>query len=113
MNLFDLYTDFASVTICYSELDTLVLEFGVSLISFIFSMLPKIISFYVILKCLFTSEEKWKKDVVVDKNQLTSSTYDEDFRRKMIFRAFTASEFRSQAVCVDFIKFEVCKTEMV
>lgn len=31
----------------------------------------------------------------------------------MIFRAFTFSEFRSQALCVDYIKYEIYKTEFL
>jgi hypothetical protein len=31
----------------------------------------------------------------------------------MIFRAFTFSEFRSQALCVDYIKYEIFKTELL
>ena len=110
--MFDLYTDFAFVTIAYSEKELTNL-FILSMTSFVLSMIPKVISFYVIFKVLTTKEKKWQRDVQIDKNQLTSSTYDDDFRRKMIFRAFTASEFRSQALCVDFVKYEVYKTEMI
>ena len=31
----------------------------------------------------------------------------------MIFRAFTFSEFRSQALCVDYLHYEIYKTELL
>ena len=42
-----------------------------------------------------------------------SVQYDDDYRRKIIFRAFTFSEFRSQALCVDYIHYEILKTELL
>jgi hypothetical protein len=110
--LFDLYTDFAFVTIAGSE-NGLTNLFMLSMTSFVLSMVPKFLSIFIILKVLFTDEKKYQRDAIMDKDKLTSSTYDDDFRRKMIFRAFTISEFRSQALCVDFIKYEVYKTEVL
>lgn len=38
---------------------------------------------------------------------------DDDQRRKIVFRAFIFSEFRSQALCVDYIDYEIHKTELL
>ena len=67
LNLFDLYTDFAFVTIAYSEKELSHL-FILSMTSFVLSMIPKAISFYVILKVLTTNEKKWHRDVQMDKS---------------------------------------------
>ena len=50
-------------------------------------------------------------DPLTNQNYLASSVYDEDQRRKLVFRAFTFSEFRSQALCIDYISYEIYKTE--
>lgn len=79
--------------------------------SFVMILIPKIASFYVILKILISKKSKITNDPLLDKNEVNSSVYDEDTRRKLIFRAFTFSEFRSQALCVDYIGYEIYKTE--
>lgn len=94
LNLFDLYTDFAFMTIAYSEKELNIL-FILSMTSFTLTMIPKLLSFYIIFKVLYSPKKKYKRDPVLNKSQTASSAYDDDFRRKMIFRAFTFSEFRS------------------
>ena len=113
LNLFDLYTDFAFMTFAYSEKELNIL-FVLSMTSFTLTMIPKVLSFYIIAKVLYSPKKKYKRDPNLNKqNQQASSAYDDDFRRKMIFRAFTFSEFRSQALCVDYIKYEIYKTEFL
>lgn len=65
----------------------------------------------MIIKVLASKRTKIKNDPLLDKNQANSSVYDADTRRKLVFRAFTFSEFRSQALCVDYINYEIYKTE--
>jgi hypothetical protein len=103
LNLFDLYTDFAFLTIAYTEKD----------LSVFFVLIPKILAFYIIIKILTTSNKKLRKDPLLRINEVNSSVYDEDIRRKLIFRAFTFSEFRTQALCVDYIHYEINKTEFL
>ena len=110
LNLFDLYTDFAFLTIAYAEKDLSVF-FVLSMTSFVLILIPKILSFYIIIKILTSSKKKLRKDPLLRINEVNSSVYDEDLRRKLIFRAFTFSEFRTQALCVDYINYEINKTE--
>jgi hypothetical protein len=85
--------------------------FALSMASFVLTMIPKVISFYIILKILCGCEKKYNNNPVHGQSKLSS--YDEDKRRKLIFRSFTFSEFRSQAVCVDYIWYEKHKTEFL
>lgn len=110
LNILDIYTDFMFLTICYIEKE-LTYYFVLSLCSFVLIMIPKLISFFIILRILCSSRAKITQDPLLDKNESVSSVYDEDTRRKLIFRAFTFSEFRSQALCVDYIGYEIYKTE--
>jgi len=57
LNLFDLYTDFAFMTIAYSEKE-LGAFFALSLTSFVLIMIPKILSFYLILKIIYSKEKR-------------------------------------------------------
>ena len=106
LNLFDLYSDFAFLTIAHSQKD-LGTFFVLSMTSFVMIMVPKVLSFWLVLKILCMSSNQKKHGM------LASSAYYEDLRRKMIFRAFTFSEFRSQALCVDYINYEIYKTEFL
>ena len=112
LNLFDIYTDFAFITIVYQEGD-LLLFFVMSLTSFSLTMIPKLYSFFLILKILCSRKKKFKSEAGQEKEHLLSSAFDGDLRRKLIFRAFTFSEFRSQALCVDYIHYEIYKTELL
>lgn len=111
LNIFDIYTDFAFITIVYQG--GLTLFFTMSLTSFCLTMIPKLYSFSLILQILCSSQQKFKTDAGLEKEQLVSSAFDGDLRRKMIFRAFTFSEFRSQALCVDYLHYEIFKTELL
>lgn len=104
--MFDLYSDFAFLTIAHSQKD-LGTFFVLSMTSFVMIMVPKVLSFWLVLKILCMSSNQKKHGM------LASSAYYEDLRRKMIFRAFTFSEFRSQALCVDYINYEIYKTEFL
>jgi len=66
--------------------------FAPSLVFFILSMLPKLYSYYLLLWIIFTRPT-------------------DDKRRKYTFKAFTFSEFRVQALNVDYIVYEKMKTE--
>ena len=80
-----------------------------SMTSFVLTLLPKVYSFWLIFKILLTSNEKYKNEPLL----LGAKPLDDDQRRKMIFRAFIFSEFRSQALCVDYIMYEIHKTELL
>ena len=111
LSIFDIYTDFAFITIVYKG--GLNLFFIMSLTSFSLTMLPKLYSFYLILQIICSRDQKFQTDIGLEKEQLVSSAFDGDLRRKMIFRAFTFSEFRSQALCVDYLHYEIFKTELL
>ena len=112
LNLFDLYTDFCFLTIAYSE-TSLSVYFVFSLCSFVLTMIPKAVSMYYIFSLLQNKTSKsLNQDPFQNQNEPNSTVYDEDRRRKMVFRAFTYSEFRSQALCVDYINYEIYKTEV-
>jgi len=55
LNLFDIYSDFAFITIVYKE-GGLVLFFALSLTSFTLTMLPKLYSVFIILRILCTRD---------------------------------------------------------
>lgn len=84
-----------------------------SLISFILVFIPKVVSFYILLTVLFTRRSKIRLDPLLDKNQSVATVYDDDTRRKLVMRAYTFSEFRSQGTCIDYINYEVYKTEFI
>jgi hypothetical protein len=95
LNLFDLYTDFCFLTIAYSE-TSLSVYFVFSLCSFVLTMIPKAVSMYYIFSLLQNKTSKsLNQDPFQNQNEPNSTVYDEDRRRKMVFRAFTYSEFRS------------------
>ena len=106
LNILDIYTDFSFLTITYVE-NELGIYFALSSCSFVLIMIPKFISFYLIIKILLSSRQSITKDPLLDKSESYTNVFDEDTRRKLIFRAFTFSEFRSQALCVDYIGYEI------
>ena len=99
INLFDIYSDFAFLTIVYQE-QSLKVFFMLSMTSFVLVMLPKLYSFYLCLKVLANGEEYSEKPLIGKRHgdtlkKMSNISYDDDKRRKTIFRAFTFSEFRS------------------
>lgn len=91
LGLLDIYTDFAFITIAYKE--GLIEHFVLSLFFFVLTILPKLYSYGLILKILDGKADS------------------EDKRRKFAFRAFTFTEFRVQALNVDYILYEKMRTE--
>ena len=49
----------------------------------------------------------------MQKNQIVSLSFDDDYRRKMVMKAFVFSDFRSQVLSVDYTSYDYRKYELV
>jgi hypothetical protein len=55
------------MTIAYSEKELNIL-FILSMTSFTLTMIPKVLSFYIIFKVLYSPKKKYKRDPLLNKN---------------------------------------------
>ena len=123
LGLFDIYTDFAFITIVATK-EELLPFFVLSTISFSLTMLPKLYYFFLVgrVLCMRSPSDEDEKDddkrlkggaSATDRQRSTAFEHDDDQRRKLVFRAYTFSEFRCQALCVDFVQYEISKTALL
>lgn len=66
----------------------------------------------MLMRILCSGEKKYKISplLAAPTKSMMSPYFDDDLRRKTIFRAFVFSEFRSNALCIDFIQHEIYKS---
>jgi uncharacterized membrane protein len=66
LNLFDLYTDFAFITMVYKD-PKLQVFFMLSMVSFVLTMLPKVYSYFLIGRILIDDHRKFRLDPLMGK----------------------------------------------
>lgn len=89
--------------------------FIMSLSSFSLTILPKVYSLVLLIGILCARDKKFKMKPLLGESTKSTMTsqFDDDIRRKTIKRAFILSEFRINAMCVDYIKYEIDQHELL
>lgn len=119
LNLLNLFTDFAFLAITYrpsykgDENYELQRFFGLSVTMFILQSIPKFISLCILLWIMCTGNLKIQVDPLTNQSNINSSVFDDDKRRKFVQRAFVFSEFRTPAVCVNFVNYDTRKYDLI